>query len=101
LTTHRKSLAALSCWFCDSSVPYDHYLPFVFQGEEILQAIRGFTFGYDSYAPVRSVAFHIYGMKDNIEKRKNIHIFNENEVLFGPGVKNQACKLKVLKQLTR
>jgi len=51
------------------SVPYDRYLPFVFQGEEILQTIRGFSFGYDFYAPSRNVAFHIYAMRTNIEKR--------------------------------
>ncbi|KAL3910759.1 MAG: hypothetical protein SGILL_007565, partial [Bacillariaceae sp.] len=34
-------------------VPYDQYLPFVFQGEEILQAVRSFTYGYDMYAPLR------------------------------------------------
>jgi hypothetical protein len=70
-------------------VPYDQYLPFVFQGEEILQSIRGFTYGYDFYAPLRSVAFHIYAMKDNIEKRSNLHTFDENEFLF-PGVKKQS-----------
>ncbi|KAL3925354.1 MAG: hypothetical protein SGILL_000463 [Bacillariaceae sp.] len=70
-------------------VPYDQYLPFVFQGEEILQSIRAFTYGYDFYAPLRSVAYHIYAMKDNAEKRNNLHNFDENEFLF-PGVKKVA-----------
>jgi Glycosyltransferase (GlcNAc) len=73
----------------DRSVPYDPYLPFVFQGEEILQSIRAFTFGYDIYAPVRSVAFHIYGMKENLESRRNVPHFDENEILY-PGAKRRA-----------
>lgn len=30
-------------------VPYDQYSPMVFQGEEIFQGLRGFTYGYDYY----------------------------------------------------
>jgi len=71
------------------NVPYDPYLPFVFQGEEILQSIRAFTFGYDFYAPIRNVAFHIYAMKENLEKRRNVHKFDENEIIF-PGVKKHS-----------
>ena len=77
-----------------SSVPYDHYLPFVFQGEEILQTIRGFTFGYDFYAPSRNVAFHIYATRTNREKRKNVPKFTENEVVFGSEAKRQACEFR-------
>lgn len=71
------------------SVPYDHYLPLVFQGEEILQTIRGFTYGYDFYAPSRNVAYHIYENKANLEKRSSIHKFTENQVLYGAEVKLQ------------
>ena len=70
-------------------VPYDHYLPMVFQGEEISMAVRGFTFGYDYYAPSRHVAFHIYAIRDNADKRKNVRTFTENELLF-PGAKPKA-----------
>ncbi len=70
------------------SVPYDPYLPFVFQGEEFLQSIRAFTYGYDFYAPLRNIAFHIYARRDNVE-RQNIHTFGENEFIF-PGVKKLA-----------
>jgi len=41
-------------------VPYDGYQPMVFQGEEISLGIRGFTHGYDFYAPRQSVVFHEY-----------------------------------------
>jgi hypothetical protein len=68
------------------SIPYDPYLPLVFQGEEILQTMRGFTHGYDFYAPVRNVAFHLYAAGENTEARSNIHTFDENEIFF-PGVK--------------
>lgn len=83
-----KSDIAFHCVFAlfSRSVPYDPYLPLVFQGEEILQTIRSFTHGYDFYAPVRNVAFHLYAMGENTEARNKIHKFDENEIFF-PGVK--------------
>lgn len=59
-------------------VPYDQYLPMVFQGEEISMGLRGFTYGYDYYAAERSVCFHMYAIKENKEKRKKIKLFWEN-----------------------
>lgn len=32
-------------------VPYDPYLPMLFQGEEISMGVRAFTHGYDFYSP--------------------------------------------------
>lgn len=46
------------------------------QGEEIAIGIRGFTFGYDFYAPRDSVVFHEYAEKS--KRRKTIHMFWEN-----------------------
>ena len=46
--------------------------------------LRGFTFGYDFYAPEKSVAFHMYAIKKNKSKRKKIKLFWENENLY-PG----------------
>lgn len=41
------------------TVPYDPHLPMIErQDEEISMAIRGFTHGYDFYAPERNVCFH-------------------------------------------
>ena len=57
-------------------VPYDPYQPMVFQGEEIAIGIRGFTYGYDFYAPRDSVVFHEYAEKSS--RRKKIHMFWEN-----------------------
>ena len=65
-------------------VPYDQYLPMVFQGEEISIGLRGFTYGYDYYTAEISVAFHMYAIKENKEKRKKVKLFWENTNLY-PG----------------
>ena len=44
-------------------VPYDPLLPMVFMGEEISIGIRGWTHGYDFYAPPTSVVFHEYAQE--------------------------------------
>lgn len=54
-------------------VPYDAYQPMVFQGEEIAIGIRGFTYGYDFYAPRDSVVFHEYAVKS--KRRHKVHMF--------------------------
>jgi len=54
-------------------VPYDAYQPMVFQGEEIAIGIRGFTYGYDFYAPRDSVVFHEYAERSS--RRKKIPMF--------------------------
>eukprot|EP00742_Colponemidia_sp_Colp-10_P011771 GILJ01013133.1.p1 GENE.GILJ01013133.1~~GILJ01013133.1.p1 ORF type:complete len:403 (-),score=32.88 GILJ01013133.1:103-1311(-) len=41
-------------------VPFDPYLDFVFDGEEILYTVRLYTSGYDAYLPGRSYVFHHY-----------------------------------------
>jgi hypothetical protein len=41
-------------------VPYDQYLPMIFQGEEISMTLRGYSYGYDYYAPERGVCYHMY-----------------------------------------
>jgi hypothetical protein len=68
-------------------VPYDAYQPMVFQGEEIAIGIRGFTHGYDFYAPVESVVFHEYAEMSS--RRKKIHMFWENSAVHaGEGQKS-------------
>mmetsp|Transcript_14090 Transcript_14090/g.41314 ORF Transcript_14090/g.41314 Transcript_14090/m.41314 type:complete len:493 (-) Transcript_14090:559-2037(-) len=47
------------------NVPYDLHAPFVFQGEEISIGVRGFTYGYDYYAPERNILFHYYDRPPN------------------------------------
>lgn len=64
-------------------VPYDQYLPILFQGEEISMGVRGFTYGYDYYTPERPVAFHTYAVKENEASRKKVPSFWENERYYG------------------
>lgn len=76
------------------TVPYDHYLPMVFQGEEISMTVRAWTYGYDFYAPMKNVAFHMYASKEQPKGKQNQNkekIFTENEVLY-PGAKLAAYK---------
>lgn len=56
-------------------VPYDGYQPMVFQGEEIGIGLRGFTHGYDFYAPKDSVVFHEYAVKS--KRRSKVHMYWE------------------------
>lgn len=72
-------------------VPYDQYEPMVFQGEEIFMGLRGFTYGYDYYTAETSVAFHMYAIKKNKEKRKKVKLFWENSNLY-PGSAVQGMK---------
>mmetsp|Transcript_22771 Transcript_22771/g.35144 ORF Transcript_22771/g.35144 Transcript_22771/m.35144 type:complete len:518 (-) Transcript_22771:86-1639(-) len=72
-------------------VPYDQYLPMVFQGEEINIGLRGFTYGYDYYTMERAVCFHMYAVKQNKEKRKKIKLFWENSGSY-TGVGAEAMK---------
>lgn len=41
-------------------VPHDPYLPYVFDGEEVLMGSRCWTHGYDFYVPDRDIIYHIY-----------------------------------------
>jgi len=45
------------------SVPFDPYLPHLFQGEEILLSARLWTHGYDMYTPNHKICSHDYGRK--------------------------------------
>ena len=64
------------------NVPYDQHLPWVFQGEEISIGLRGFTYGYDYYAPERSVCFHYYASQDKTGKRGKVNLFWEHSSIF-------------------
>ncbi|KAF8289987.1 putative glycosyltransferase (GlcNAc) [Trypanosoma cruzi] len=45
-------------------VPFDPYLPFLFDGEEILYTVRLWTSGWDSYCPATAFLFHNYMRTD-------------------------------------
>merc|ERR1712003_541315 len=55
-------------------VPYDQYLPMIFQGEEIFMGLRGWSYGYDFYTLEKSVAFHMYAINENKSKRKKVKL---------------------------
>jgi hypothetical protein len=74
---------------------YDQHLPMIFQGEESSMMIRGFTYGYDYYAPARSVAFHIYAIKSNIDRRKR-HKFWENDLLYKGALEKSTKRLNYI-----
>ena len=59
-------------------VPYDQYQPMIFQGEEISIGVRGFTFGYDFYAPEKSVLYHYYHTDPKSKKKVEVKRFWEN-----------------------
>jgi len=61
------------------NVPYDWNSAMIFQGEEMSIGIRGFTIGYDYYAPERSVCFHHYAVGKNARVRNKVHHFWEND----------------------
>lgn len=45
---------------------------------DFLLGIRGFSIGYDFYAPERSVCFHHYAVGENAKVRNKVHHFWEN-----------------------
>jgi hypothetical protein len=65
-----------------SNVPYDPLSPMIFQGEEMSIGIRGFTIGYDFYAPERSVCFHHYAVGKNAKIRSKVHHFWDNSAKY-------------------
>ncbi|CAJ1935256.1 unnamed protein product [Cylindrotheca closterium] len=61
------------------NVPYDQYLPHIFQGEESNIGIRAFTYGYDTYAPSGPIVYHYYVAKSDVE-RKQYHQTKKEKV---------------------
>jgi [Skp1-protein]-hydroxyproline N-acetylglucosaminyltransferase len=50
----------------------------IFQGEEISMTLRGYSYGYDYYAPENGVCFHmLYAVKENLLKRKRYRSFGK------------------------
>lgn len=68
-TEHRSSPFDASCWAAGFSfsrgdffweIGYDPYTPFLFFGEEMDIALRGWTHGWDFFSPSQTVVFHNY-----------------------------------------
>ena len=53
--------------------------------------LRGWTYGYDYYTAETSVAFHMYAIHENKDKRKKVKLFWENSNLY-PGSAVQGMK---------
>jgi len=69
-----------------ATVPYDLYQPMIFQGEEMSIGLRGFTIGYDYFAPERSVCFHSYAKGENAAARNKVpHFWEHSEKYAGTG----------------
>lgn len=56
-------------------VPFDPYLPNLFQGEEILLAIRSYTHGWDLFNLNRNIATHYYDRRKDNEP----HFWDDNK----------------------
>jgi [Skp1-protein]-hydroxyproline N-acetylglucosaminyltransferase len=65
----------------------------IFQGEEMSIGIRGFTIGYDYYAPERSVCFHHYAVGENAKIRNKVHHFWENDRKYAGTGKSAMARL--------
>ncbi len=77
------------------NVPYDPLQPMIFQGEEMSIGIRGFTVGYDYYAPERSVCFHHYAVGKNAAIRNKVHHFWDNSQRYAGYVTCRVDECKV------
>jgi len=70
-----------------ATVPYDLYQPMIFQGEEMSIGLRGFTIGYDFFAPEKSVCFHSYAKGKNAAARNKVpHFWEHSDKFQGTGV---------------
>mmetsp|Transcript_18299 Transcript_18299/g.27806 ORF Transcript_18299/g.27806 Transcript_18299/m.27806 type:complete len:665 (-) Transcript_18299:181-2175(-) len=77
------------------NVPYDQYQPMIFQGEEMSIGIRGFTIGYDYYAPQRSVCFHHYAAM-NTNRNKVPHFWENSKEYAGTGIRAMSRLLGIV-----
>jgi hypothetical protein len=69
--------------------PYDRYLEWFFQGEEVLMASRLWTAGWELYAPTTNVISHVYGYHNHSvysevkKERSNSAALNRARYLMG------------------
>lgn len=80
------------------NVPYDLYQAMLFSGEELAVAVRGWTVGYDFYAPEKSYCFHHYkSAADVTARRKDVPLFWENAKHFaGAGERGMRRLLSIV-----
>mmetsp|Transcript_13994 Transcript_13994/g.42246 ORF Transcript_13994/g.42246 Transcript_13994/m.42246 type:complete len:589 (-) Transcript_13994:1417-3183(-) len=62
---------------CNTEVPFDPHIPYLFDGEEILFSVRLYTHGYDVFTPIENLVFHHY------ERAKAKSVYSDhNETWF-------------------
>lgn len=52
----------------EETVPYDFFLPQIFQGEEFPRFARMWTRGYDVYTPTQNIVYHDYSQESSAGK---------------------------------
>ena len=61
----QQPFAAAGFLFADAllvkEVPFDPYLDYIFDGEEITYSARMWTHGWDIYSPSENIIYHLYG----------------------------------------
>eukprot|EP01084_Bolivina_argentea_P139360 245175_1 len=62
-----------------SHVPLDPYIQYVFDGDEMNIATRGWTHGYDFYSPPVDIVGHWYSDSKDAPKRRNPHVRENKE----------------------
>ena len=67
-------------------IPYDPYIPYLFQGEEILMASRLYTNGWDMYNLSKPIAIH------NYERDDKPHFWNDNSHKNWEELQNESNK---------
>ena len=84
-----QCVSCYSIYLSDAVTMHQHFLFLLnYRGEQMSIGIRGFTIGYDFYAPERSVCFHHYAEGKNAVKRNKVPHYWENTSQYaGAGVK--------------
>jgi hypothetical protein len=62
-------------------VPFDPYLPFLFEGEEILYSIRAYTSGYNIFSPNKNILYHFYIRKGEPKFWDDLSLKNKDSIL--------------------
>ena len=54
-------------------VPFDPWLPHIFEGEEMLLSARLWTSGYNIYMPNENICFHLYAEHQNKDSKRPLY----------------------------
>jgi hypothetical protein len=62
-------------------IPYDDKLEYLFTGEEILNSIRFYTYGYDIFIPNENIIFHNYIRNDEPKLWDDIDYIDKKKII--------------------